>query len=631
MRLSIRQHVAWLTLAPLLVMAVSLESFFLHDRYTDLDGDLDDRGQLIASQLASSSEYGVFSNNLDFLHNIAQGVLRQPDVEGVVILDAASKVLIEAGGFAPTGGAGQPARLVRTVDAQTTFYRNGAGLQIYRPILPAQVVLEELEAPRPPQQIGAVIVAMSSKRTEQLKSRLLWLTVGATGLYLVFLLTLIHLSSRSIVSPVRKLSDGIRSLGEGRLETRVSVPTHVVELETLAYGINDMATKLQQEHEVLLQRTDSLTEAQRIGHLGNWEWDIVDNGLAWSDEIFRIFGMAPQQHKVSYDLFLQSVHPEDRKAVEDSVREALEGANTYSIDHRIVLPGGTVRHVHEQGEVLRDGQGKPVRMMGTVLDITAHKQAEETIRQLNEELEAKVRERTRQLEEAQAALVRKERFAMLGQIAGSVGHELRNPLGVMSNAVYFLQTVLTDVDDTVKEYLKIIQNEITGSERIVTYLMDAVHTKPPSPGTVGVRELVTLTLSRFTPPPTVEVRLDIPESLPPVRVDAEQIHQVLRNLILNGVEAMPNGGTLDIRAKDDPEGMVVISVSDGGVGMTAEQMGNLFQPLYTTKARGIGLGLVVVKNLTEANGGRVEVRSTVGKGTTFFIILPRERSSAGMA
>jgi PAS domain S-box-containing protein len=550
--------------------------------------------------------------------------LQQQDVEGVVILDAASRVLIEAGGFTHAAGGGG-ARLRQTADAQTPLYRDGFGLQVYRPILPAQVVLEELEAKRPSQQIGAVIVAMSSTRTEQLKSRLLWLTVGATGLYLVFLLSLIHMSSRSIVSPIRKLSEAIRSLGEGRLETRAEVSTHVVELETLAHGINDMAAKLQQENEILRQRTDSLTEAQRIGHLGNWDWDIVDNSLTWSDEVFRIFGMEPQQQKVTYDLFLQAVHPEDREALEGHVREALEGASTYSMDHRVVQPDGSVRHVHEQGEVRRDGGGKPARMLGTVLDITAHKQAEETIRKLNEELEEKVRERTRQLEEAQEAMVRKEKLAMLGRIAGGVGHELRNPLGVMSNAVYFLQTVLTDADDDVKEYLTIIQNEIAGSERIVAYLMDAVRTKPPSPGLVGVRELVTLTLSRFTPPPSVQIRVDVPDALPPLRADAEQIHQVLRNLIINGVEAMPKGGTLDIRARAEADGQrIVISVSDSGSGIAPEVLPNLFQPLFTTKARGIGLGLVVVKNLTEGNDGTIEVQSKLGEGTTFSIVLPSE-------
>jgi signal transduction histidine kinase len=120
--------------------------------------------------------------------------------------------------------------------------------------------------------------------------------------------------------------------------------------------------------------------------------------------------------------------------------------------------------------------------------------------------------------------------------------------------------------------------------------------------------------------------MDIPATLPPLRVDAMQIHQVLRNLISNGVEAMPEGGTLEIRAVENrQERTVTVSVCDSGIGMTPEQLGKIFQPLFTTKARGIGLGLVVVKNLTQANGGIIEVQSEAGKGSVFSVILPADQ------
>ena len=240
-----------------------------------------------------------------------------------------------------------------------------------------------------------------------------------------------------------------------------------------------------------------------------------------------------------------------------------------------------------------------------------------------DELEEKVQDRTKQLLQAQEELVRKEKLAVLGQVAGSVGHELRNPLGVMSNAVYFLQTVLVDADETTREYLNIIKNEIAGSERIVSDLLDSVRTKPPQPEAVGVAEVIEQTLGKLTIPPSATVKLDIPATLPPLRVDAQQIQQVFRNLISNGVEAMPEGGMLEIGAVENKsDGTVTVSVRDSGIGMTQEQLGKIFQPLFTTKARGIGLGLVVVKNLTQANGGKIEVQSEVGKGTTFTVTLP---------
>jgi signal transduction histidine kinase len=153
------------------------------------------------------------------------------------------------------------------------------------------------------------------------------------------------------------------------------------------------------------------------------------------------------------------------------------------------------------------------------------------------ELEEKVRERTRQLQEAQEELVRKEKLALLGQVADTVGHELRNPLGVMNNAVYFLQTVLADTDATTKEYLGIIKDEIADAERIVSDLLDAVRTKPPHPEMVVVAELMQQTLRKCNVSPSVTVRLDIPETIPVIQVDPTQMRQVFWNLITNAVEA----------------------------------------------------------------------------------------------
>jgi signal transduction histidine kinase len=255
--------------------------------------------------------------------------------------------------------------------------------------------------------------------------------------------------------------------------------------------------------------------------------------------------------------------------------------------------------------------------------LAEREQADAAIRRLNEVLEDKVQQRTQQLQAAQEALVRKEKLAMLGQVAGNVGHELRNPLGVMSNAVYFLQTVLPDASDTVKEYLNIIKHEIAGSERIVTDLLDAVRTRPPQAETVVLEQLIGQIFSQCSVPAAVAVKLEIPTSLPPLHVDALQIQQALRNLIHNGVEAMPDGGTLEIRAVENmQDATVTVSVRDSGIGMNEEQLGQLFQPLFTTKARGIGLGLVVAQNLVQANGGRIAVQSTPGGGACFSITLP---------
>jgi signal transduction histidine kinase len=227
------------------------------------------------------------------------------------------------------------------------------------------------------------------------------------------------------------------------------------------------------------------------------------------------------------------------------------------------------------------------------------------------------------LRETRDELVRKERLAMLGEVAGSMGHELRNPLGVMNNAVYFLQTMLDQADDRVKEYLGIIRDEIARSERIVAVLMDAVRTRPPELASHQVAELVGQALRKCAVPPSVQVTLDMPDFLPAVRVDDAQMHTVFESLIANAVDAMPQGGALEIRAALAEGGKaVIVGVRDTGSGIMPEDMARIFEPLFTTKARGIGLGLVVVKNLVEANGGAVKVESEAGKGTLATVTLP---------
>jgi signal transduction histidine kinase len=227
------------------------------------------------------------------------------------------------------------------------------------------------------------------------------------------------------------------------------------------------------------------------------------------------------------------------------------------------------------------------------------------------------------LQETRDELGRKDRLAILGQVAGSVGHELRNPLGVMSNAVYFLRTMLDGADDSVKEYLGIIRDEIARSEHIVGQLMDAVRTRQPELAAFGLAEVVGQALRTREIPAGVTVALDIPEGLPAIRVDALQVQKVFTNLLANALDAMPEGGALEIRARADAAaGTVVVEVRDTGVGIPADLLPRLFEPLFTTKARGIGLGLVVAKNLTEANGGTVNVASEAGKGTRVTVTLP---------
>ena len=298
----------------------------------------------------------------------------------------------------------------------------------------------------------------------------------------------------------------------------------------------------------------------------------------------------------------------------------------------------------------RDGSEFPVEVSlspletagGTIVsavvrDITERKRAKEDIQRLNEALEAKIELRTRELSDAQEELLRREKLNMLGIVAANVGNELRNPLGVMNNAVYYLSTLLADADESVREYLEIIGKEIEGAQRVLSDFIDFFRATPPRAREVPVDELISQSLAASDVPGNVTVSVEVPEALP-VKVDPSQMRQVFRNLIVNAAQAMPEGGALRICARLvpgyeaqetgpgesnlEPPGSVEISVADSGAGIPSENMEKVFQPLFSTKARGLGLGLSISKSFTESNGGRIEVESGVGKGTTFTVALP---------
>jgi signal transduction histidine kinase len=253
----------------------------------------------------------------------------------------------------------------------------------------------------------------------------------------------------------------------------------------------------------------------------------------------------------------------------------------------------------------------------------------------NRKLEGRVAARTTELEtaleelrETQETLVRKEKLAMLGLLAGGVGHELRNPLGVMTNAVYFLGAVLKDAPAEVTEYLGILRTQIGLSEKIVGDLLDFARIKQPQFEVVSLKQVVDEQLERVGPLDGVKVSHDFPDDLPRVRIDRIQIGQVVLNLITNALQAMNgHGARITFRGRRAADGFIRLDVIDTGVGMTREQMDNLFEPLFTTKARGIGLGLAVSRGLVQANGGVISAESKPGSGTTMSVSLPTADAS----
>jgi signal transduction histidine kinase len=248
-------------------------------------------------------------------------------------------------------------------------------------------------------------------------------------------------------------------------------------------------------------------------------------------------------------------------------------------------------------------------------------EANAKIQKYAEQLEERVKERTQELVDAQKKLLQSERLAAIGQIAAMVGHDLRSPLAGIRNAAYYLKTRASPkLDEREKQMLQTIDDNVTHSNNITSDLLDFSREIKLEKQLINPKAAVQHALTLASIPKNITVKDLIADNIK-VEAAADKIERVFTNIIKNAAESMPNGGRLTIASKTGAENLS-ISFTDTGVGMPDETLQKLWTPLFTTKSRGIGLGLVICKRFIEAHGGTITVTSTLGKGTTFTITLP---------
>ncbi|PYM93063.1 MAG: hypothetical protein DME04_13540 [Candidatus Rokuibacteriota bacterium] len=246
---------------------------------------------------------------------------------------------------------------------------------------------------------------------------------------------------------------------------------------------------------------------------------------------------------------------------------------------------------------------------------------QERVKHHAEELEDQVRVRTAALEAAREELVRKERLATLGQLAGSVAHELRNPLGVIKNSVYYIRMQAAE-DERMARHLAILEREVATSNRIITELLDFARVPDSRPVATSLNRIVADYFERNGAPDGVERVLRLMDESSDLHADPHQLTLILGNLVRNAEQAMPDEGRLTVETCRRADGSLELAVSDTGGGIPREDFERIFEPLYTTKAKGFGLGLPIVKQLTALNGGDVELESEVGRGSRFRLRFP---------
>ncbi len=305
--------------------------------------------------------------------------------------------------------------------------------------------------------------------------------------------------------------------------------------------------------------------------------------------------------------------------------QTLQAGTTIRNEESMTTSDGTLIWLETIKTPIRDASGKIFGLVGVSRDITERKRAEVLLREYSENLERLVEARTRELREAQEQLVRQERLATLGQLAGSVAHELRSPLSAIKNAAYYLKMRLEHLEEDAREMLQILDNQVNVSARIIESLLDFARPRVPVLKRVYLPYVIEAAVEQCHVPDSITLEWQVMPALPDVLVDAAQMQIVFRNLITNAIQAMPGGGRLTIGVRLE-NGTLYATVSDTGHGIPPDALDKIFQPLYTTKAKGIGLGLALCKLIVEAHDGTISVTSAVGKGSTFTVALPaRER------
>jgi two-component system cell cycle sensor histidine kinase/response regulator CckA len=373
-------------------------------------------------------------------------------------------------------------------------------------------------------------------------------------------------------------------------------------------------TARKQAEEALRESEWKLKEAQRLGRIGHWEFDLGTQQVRWSDMVFALYERDPKLGPPSAEEEAAYYSPEDAERVHNSARHTIETGEPYKLDVRVRLPGGRHADVVATGVPVMDAHGRIIRLLGTVQDVTERKQLE-------------------------AQLLQLQKMEAIGQLAGGIAHDFNNLLTPIGG---FAELLLWKAPEGSKEQEYLRQIKVAaeraaaltrqlrlfarqaGGERRPTQLNDVVE---------ETRDLLERSI-----PKEIAIALRLEPELWTVEADPSQISQVLMNLGLNARDAMPEGGTLTLETRNvtleegyaralqgaQPGRYVCLSVADTGCGMSPEVQARLFEPFFTTKevGKGTGLGLAVVYGIVKGHGGFIHVYSGVGRGSTFHVYLP---------
>ncbi len=419
-------------------------------------------------------------------------------------------------------------------------------------------------------------------------------------------------------TPVRNVIMGVHRPSEGdRVWLMVDAQPQLNNDGTVKQVVCSFINITKRKHaEMLLQKSQaSLNTAQHIAHIGSWEWDIITETIHCSEELYRIIGIDPETFDHRTETVRKSIHPDDLEKHNSILEESIRGGEVKPFEYRIIREGGEIRHLLGTGTFIYDDNGKPIRGVGTIQDITARKQAEEEIYHKNEEL--------LQLN------AEKDRFFSI------IAHDLRSPFNAFLGFTRLMVDDLPSMKlDEIQKIALLLRKSATNLYTLLENLLEwsrlqrgLISFKPESfllmpKINAGMQPVLEPALKKG-----ITIRYDIPEDLV-VFADPNMVGSVIRNLASNAVKFTSKNGMITITAKAVTGNTVEISVRDNGIGMNDMLVTNLFKLDPQTNRHGTdnepstGLGLIICKELVEKHKGTIRIESEEAKGSTFYFTLP---------
>jgi len=408
----------------------------------------------------------------------------------------------------------------------------------------------------------------------------------------------------------------VRPDGETRYVRCVGIPVVEDGVFQGFHGTTMDVTEQELLTQELRREQAYLAEAQSLTHTGSWACNLVTRQIFHSsDENARLYGFDPSRGAIPFERYYNSIHREDEPALRAELESAIRTGADYDVDFRIRRPNGTIRFLRGIGH--HNPSGEIGEYVGITMDITERKRAEEE------------RERLRQLE---ADIAHTNRVNMMGELAAALAHEIKQPIAAsITSANALMRWLAHDPPDLERARAAAdrIEQDANRAAEVISSLRSFYKRGAPLKRAIvdlrGVIEEMAVLLGTEAARYSITISAAIDKNIPKLRADRVQLQQVVMNLMLNAIDAMKEtGGELTIKSRLNPDGWLLVSISDTGVGLPEERREEIFDPFHSTKPQGTGMGLTITRSIVESYGGRVWATNNQGAGATFHLTLPGE-------